>query len=90
MHFDKKILFSQVDNELNRLIDFEKLFVYIEVKYSMLKFEAKLLNCNLTRHCVCNCRLGSFTVEDHLRYSTLLDRRYRENIIAAKSCYVVY
>ena len=35
MHFDKKILFSQVDNELNRLIDFEKVFVYIEVKYSM-------------------------------------------------------
>ena len=29
----KKLLFSQVDNEYYRLIDFEKVFIYIEVQY---------------------------------------------------------
>ena len=29
----KKLSFSQVDNEYYRLIDFEKVFIYIEVQY---------------------------------------------------------
>ena len=29
----KKLLFSQVDNEYYRLIDFEKVLIYIEVQY---------------------------------------------------------